>query len=290
MIFVTGSTGRVGSELIATLQARGVPFRALAHSPASVEKLKGRGVDVVTGDLLQPDHYADALEGVEALFLLAVTSPTMAADEAPVIAAAQRAGIKRIVRLSAESVDNSALPMLGAHAEADRALIASGMAHTILRPNYFMQNFNVLDRQTIQTQNAIYGSMGAGRISMIDTRDIADVAAAALLTGDHDGQIYTLTGREALTFADAAAHLSAALGRTITYMDVPPEMAKAGMMGAGMPEWYADGLLTLFASYARNEAAAITSTVEQVTGHPARTFADYATAYAGWFAADGTAA
>ena len=153
------------------------------------------------------------------------------------------------------------------------------MDYTFLRPNLFMQgllNF----RSTIATQNAFYAAISEAKVSIVDVRDIADVAAAALTEAGHEGKIYDLTGPQALTHAEMAEYISAALGRQIAFVDIPPEAMRDAMVRFGMPAWQADGLLEDYAHYRRNEAAAIASGVQDATGKAPRNFEEFARDYA----------
>lgn len=125
-------------------------------------------------------------------------------------------------------------------------------------------------------QSAFFAAAGDARISAVDIRDLADVAVAALTTSQHDNKSYALTGPETLTFAEMAHHLSKHVGRTITFIDVPPEAMRAALMELGFPVWQADGLLEEFAMYRRGEAAGIESGVQEALDRDPRSFEDFA--------------
>jgi uncharacterized protein YbjT (DUF2867 family) len=118
----------------------------------------------------------------------------------------------------------------------------------------------------------------------VNVRDVADVAVAALTTAQHDNQVYAITGPDALTFAEMAHRLSQAFGRTITYVDVPPEAMRAALADLGFPAWQADGLLEEFAMYRRGEAAGVEPGVREALGRPPRAFDEFARDYAPCFA------
>jgi uncharacterized protein YbjT (DUF2867 family) len=156
------------------------------------------------------------------------------------------------------------------------------MGYTFLRPNLFMQgllNF----RSMIATQNAFYAAIGDAKVSAVDVRDIADVAVAALTKTGHEGKIYDLTGLQALTHAEMAERLSAALRRQIAFVDISPEAMRDAMVGFGMPVWQADGLIEDYAHYRRNEAALIASGVQEAISKAPRSFEDFARDYATMF-------
>ena len=177
---------------------------------------------------------------------------------------------------------NSAGRFLRYHAAVEAAVQASGLTFTFLRPNLYMQgllNF----RQSIQDKSAFFAAAGDARISAVDIRDLADVAVAALTTSHHDNKIYGLTGSDALTFAEMAHKLSTAIGRTITFVDLPPESMRAALADLGFPAWQADGLLEEFAMYRRGEAAGVEPGVREALGRPARSFDEFARDYAPLF-------
>jgi uncharacterized protein YbjT (DUF2867 family) len=138
-------------------------------------------------------------------------------------------------------------------------------------------------RQSIQEKNAFFAAAGDARISTVDVRDLADVAVAALTTPQHDNKTYALTGPKALNFAEMADQLSRAVGRTITFVDVPPESMRAALVSLGFPAWQADGLLEEFAMYRRGEAAEVESGVNEALGRPPRSFDEFARDYAPLF-------
>jgi uncharacterized protein YbjT (DUF2867 family) len=114
----------------------------------------------------------------------------------------------------------------------------------------------------------------------VDVRNLADVAVAALTSSRHDHKVYSLTGPDALTFVDMAQQLSKAVGRIITYVDVPPEAMRAALADLGFPAWQADGLLEEFAMYRRGEAAGVEAGVREALGRPPRSFDEFARDYA----------
>lgn len=116
-------------------------------------------------------------------------------------------------------------------------------------------------RSTIASQNAFYVSVGGAKVSVVDVRDIAEVAVAALTETGHEGKIYDLTGPQALTHAVMAERLSVVIGRQIAFVDISPEAMRETLLGVGFPVWQADGLLEDYAHYRRNEAAAVLSGV-----------------------------
>ncbi|HEY7067816.1 MAG TPA: SDR family oxidoreductase [Chloroflexota bacterium] len=284
MILITGATGNVGAELARNLSGRGVPFRAMVRSPEAAKRIDAlAGAELVAGDFDDPASLARALSGVERAFLLTNSSERAEAQQRAFVAAAQRAGVRHLVKLSQlAAAPNSPVRFLRYHAAVEDAVRASGMAYTFLRPNLFMQGLLGF-RTTIAAEGKFYAAAADARISAIDVRDIAAAAAAALSEDGHEGHTYDLTGPEALTHADMAERLSAALGRHVEFVDVPPDIMRQALVSAGLPSWQADGLIEDYAHYRRGEASAITSGVQNATGRPPRSFADFARDYAAAF-------
>ncbi len=271
MILVTGSTGKVGGNLVDALKTKGAPFKALARSDASARALEARGVAVVRGDLTDAASLKAALRGVEKLFLLSSTSH-FDGVEIPAIEAAKASGVRQVVKLSAMGARADGVsPLLRAHARIERALEESGLAFTILRPSFFMQNWVAFYSQSIKAGQPVYVNAGDARLGWTDTRDIADVAAAALTEPGHEGLVYELTGPESLSHGDATGRLGKLLRREVAYVSVPDAAAFQAMKGMGMDTWYAYGMVALYQGVRKGDADVTTGTVELVTGHAPRT-------------------
>lgn len=276
MILVTGSTGNTGSEVVGELARRGAPVRALVRDAGKAAELFGADVQIAQGDYERPDTLEAAMDGVEAVYLVAPASPDMVALEANVIEAAKRMGVRRVVKHSAlGAAPDSPIPVARWHGESERRLAESGLAYALLQPNFFMQNF--LDfAPTIASEGAIYAPMKDGRISMIDCRDIAAVAATVFTEEGHEGETYVLTGPEALSFGQAAKKLSRVIGKEVRYVDISPEQAKQAMVEEGMPEWFADDLVSAYQIFSEGHGAMINDVVARVAGREPRTFEEFA--------------
>ena len=283
MILVTGATGTVGTELVKALTSRGEHVRVMVRDPDKATSTLGRGVEVVQGDFGNPETFDAALRDVEKVFLLSPPSPQMGEQHGKFVESAKQAGVQRIVRLSFLPADpNSPLAMGRWHGEGDQHVIDSGIAHTILRPAYFMQN-QLMAAGTIASQGAIYGMLGDGKVGHIDTRDVAEVAATILTGEGHEGKIYPLTGPESLSMTEVAARLSAALGREVKYVNVAPDQVKAAIIGMGAPEFMADGLVELYMMISQGMADMLVGTFKEITGHDPRGFGQFAHDFASAF-------
>jgi uncharacterized protein YbjT (DUF2867 family) len=288
MILVTGATGTVGSEVVKQLKPTGAPFKIGVTSPEKIAKAKTDGVDAVLLDCTRPETFAPALEAVDTLFVL---SPPGRTDlEAPLVDAAKQAGIKHIVKQSALGAEGEDFIFGRGHRASEKHIESSGIPHTFLRPNGFMQNFVNNFAQSIREQGVLYMSQADARISHVDVRDIAAVAAKALTEPSRANRIYTITGPESLSNFDVAAKLSAALGRQIAYVPVTDDDTRKAMKEVGAPAELIEGLVDLMRYYREGKAAVVTNDVERLTGRTPISFdhfaRDYASAFTGTAAAD----
>jgi uncharacterized protein YbjT (DUF2867 family) len=253
--------------------------RSLDHASA----IASSHVEVVEGDFDRPETLLAALAGVERAFLLTNSSERAESQQISFIDAARQSGVAHIVKLSQFGADENAPGRFQRyHAVVEAALQTSGLAYTILRPNLYMQgllNF----RSTIATQNAFYAAAGDAKVSMVDVRDNADVAVAALTEVGHEGKVYDLTGPQALTHAEMAEGFSKVLGRQVSFIDIPPEAMREALLDLGFPEWQADGLVEDYAHYRRGEAEAVTSGVRNATGKAPRSFEEFTRDYGAMF-------
>lgn len=287
MIIVTGATGQVGGETARELRRQGHAVRALVRDPgsAAAQGLAAAGVELVQGDQARPETLAPAFAGGTAVLLGSSNDEGQAERESNVIAAAEAAGARRIVKIAAlGTAPGSPISILATHAAVEARLAASALEWTSLRPGSFMQNF-LRYADTIQGHGAFYGCQGEAPIALVDTRDVAAVAAGCLVQDGHAGKVYEVTGPEALTYAQAAGLLAAALGKPVTYVDVPGEAAREAMVGMGLPGWLADDLVALSALFDSPLGRNVATTVADVTGHPARSFAAFAGEHVSHFAA-----
>lgn len=281
MILITGSSGTIGSELVKELTTAGVPVRAgYCTRPPTAAGVEGARIDLTNGEGLDA-----AVDGVDAVFLLVGDMTDQAAAEMRVVEAAKRAGVKRLVKLSVFGAETEAYSIAKVHRTVERAIEVSGIPYTFLRPVSFMQNFATYFADTIRTDNAIYLPLGNAQESHVDIRDIARVAARALTETGHEGKTYLLCGPEPLTYAQAAAKLSAVLGRTIAYVDLPEADYKKAMIDLGLPADSIDRLLELYRFIREGHAALQSTAIKDVTGRdpiPFDQFAhDYAAAWKG---------
>jgi len=279
MILIT-TPGKVGSEAARLLVERGAPVRMLARDPAKASALRQVGVDVVEGDLDAPATIDAAMRDVTGVVLV---SPAVVAQELNVIASAARAGVGTVVKITSKASANSPIARQRGQAEIEAGLIASGVGYTLLRNNFYMQNFLML-APAIAATGAFGSSAGAGLVGFVDTRDVAAVAAEiAASPGPHIGKTYRLTGPELLSYADVAAVLAKLLDRPIVFSERTIEEDKQAMMSVGVPEPIAAMNAHAVSLIAEGDAAWLSEDVPAILGRPARTFARFAADHAAAF-------
>lgn len=285
-ILITGATGTVGSEVVKDLAATNVKVRAGVHSIIKGDRFRVfPDVDTVEIDFARPETLKAAYTGVTRVFQITPFTQDQVEIGKKLIDAAKDAGVQHIVKLSASGADAKPGIQLGRwHRDVEKHLESSGVNYTLLRPTSFMQNFVNYQGYTIQHESKIYMPLGEGQVSYIDARDIAAVARVVLTESGHEGKAYELTGPAALSVAEVAAIIAKITSRTVTYIDVPEAAARQAMSGMHMPGWMIDAMMELNAINKAGYAANVTDTVKQITGQPARSFADFAQDYAACFA------
>ena len=290
MIALIGGTGTVGQHLLRGLLSAGRPCRVLTRDPEAARAMltasdlppeQANLATFVAGGLA-PGEMDDAalhgfLAGVERLYLSTAVHPDLPALQLRALEAARAAGVRRIVKLSNMGAGRgAAFPTAHWHGIVEEALAQcadDGMEWVSLRPHMFMQNL-LLQLPRIRESGVLAGPYGQGRIAMIDARDIAAAAQAALM-GAGTRQAHPLTGPQALDFAQVAEHLTQALGRPVRYQPQTPQEARTAMIAGGRPDWYTDALLVVFGMWARNEMAQVSPAVEMLTGHPPRSLTQF---------------
>lgn len=269
-ILVVGASGTVGSELSRLLAAQG-------HAVLKATRRTPDAADQVQLDLVSRAGLKRAFDGVDRAFFLA---PPGHADQeallAPLIDEAAQRGLQKVVLMTAmgANADENA-PMR----KAERRLESSGLAYNIIRPNWFMQNFNTFWLQGIQTAGQIFLPVAHAKGSFIDARDIAAVAARLLTSDAFDNRDFDLTGPRALDHAEVAALLTQATGKAIGFTDITPEAMREALLGAGLPQDYAEFLVLILGYFKAGYAERTTDAVQRITGQAPRSFERYAQDY-----------
>jgi len=279
-ILVTGATGATGAAVVRALAGRDVTVRAMVRNPA--EPAPTGADETVVADFDDRAALDAALADVTGAYLVTPSSERAAERQIRFLDAARAAGVGQVALLSQlAAAPDSPVRFLRWHAEVERYAAAHGPAHTVLRPNLFLQGLFAF-APMIAATGGFGAPIGDAVVSAVDVRDIGEVAATVLTTDGHLGRRYDITGPEAITHRRIAAALSAATGRPVRFTDVPPE-AFADQVRGMLPDWQVDGLLEDYAHYRRGEAAAVAATVPELTGHPARGVDEFARDHASAF-------
>jgi uncharacterized protein YbjT (DUF2867 family) len=285
MLLVTGATGTIGRPLIDILVNQGAKVRAVTHNPQAAGL--PAGVEVVGGDLSRPDTIAPLLEGVTALFLHPRAVGLAAGG---LLALARQRGVRRVVALSATNVDDD--PALqpsryqgDRNKEVEDAAVASGLVWVSLRASSFAMNTLRAWGAQIRAGDVVRGPYATFAEALIHERDLAEVVARALGSDAlvaRRGRRLELTGPQSLTHEQMVATIGEVLGRPLRYQELPPEVAKQGMVQQGIPEAFVEALM---ARYAREvgQPAPLSGEVERILGRPARTYAEWVADHADAF-------
>ncbi len=273
-ILVTGATGTVGRQVVTQLLEADVTVRALVRDPTTADLPDG--VELAQGDLSDPDSLRAALDGVGAVFLVwPFISPDAAADIAPgaVQVIAERA--RRIVYLSAE---DAAKQPESFWAKLERLVEQSAAEWTLLRPTGFAKN-TLMWAEQIRTDGVVRWPYAGAARSLIHEADIAAVAVRALTEDGHNGNTYVLSGPQVLTQTAQVDAIGEAIACPLRFEEISREQARPGLVAAFGDEAFADGALDVWAAFV-TEPERVTSTVQEITGTPARTLRDWASDHA----------
>ena len=271
MILVTGASGNMGGAVLASVLKSGALAAAMYRSESDARSAPAN-TRVVIADFKDRPSLRRAFENVDALFLVCAPIPELVELEGNAIEVAKELRIKHVVKNSSAGAGRWDKSFPQWHSEVERLLQASGLGHSIVRPNSFMQNITAFFAATIQTQDDFYNSMGTSRVSLIDIRDIADVAAALLSSSKPENKTYELHGPDALTYDEVAQRISKICGRAIRYIDIPMSEQKKALVGSGMPDWQAQALIDLQDYYRHGYGGECNDEIRLITGHIPRTF------------------
>ncbi|PJZ68816.1 nucleoside-diphosphate sugar epimerase [Leptospira perolatii] len=275
-IFVYGGTGLVSGFVIKQLLEQGHEVYAGTRKPESVKETPN--LHWVHVDKDKSGSGLETLDKVDRVFLL---SPPGYTDQYsilyPWIERAKSKQIKKVVLMSAIRVDHA--PDDAPFRKLEIALENSGLNYTILRPNWFMQNFQTFWISGILKDRKIYFPGGNAKTSFIDVRDIASSVVSALLNDSLNGKGITLTGKESLSHEEVAEKISKATGISVGYVDITPADFKKGLVSAGVPEDYSDFLVYIAGMLKEGYVAPVLNSVKEITGKDPISFEEYAKEY-----------
>src|SRR5262249_30892636 len=273
-VLVIGATGSVGSAVVDELIRAGQKINTATRTSQSVGS-SNDSVEYVEFDFERPLTFEKALTGVDRVFMIARPGDDHADVVAlPFIDEMQRLNVSRVVNLTAmgaETRDDMALRKI------ERYLEDSGLGFTHLRPNFFMQVFSsgplLAD---IRSTGGIHIPAAEAKLSYIDVRDIAAVAARALIDESHSGKAYTLTGGRSLDHDEIAQHISRVAERRIEYVPISEETAKSALENAGLSSARAERLIGFYRLVRQGLCAPVSGDVEVILGRPPISFAKFA--------------
>jgi len=261
---VTGATGNIGSLVTRRLIERGIRPCIFVRDEARARAMFGDAVDIRVGDLgASQRSLAAAFAGMDTLFLLN-SGPDLAARDRAAALAAKRAGVSHLVKLS--TLD--ALTGVGTgpwHAKGEAAVQESGLDYTFIRSAGFMSNA-LCWAESIKTEGVLRSSTGEGKIAFIHPADIADVAAHAMTTRDPRREAVVITGPKALSYAEMADVIGAAIGKRIRYEPTSDSEARFGR------DAYAKAVTEIWRAIREGRVATTTDAVQRIIGRAPRSF------------------
>ncbi|MBB5916661.1 uncharacterized protein YbjT (DUF2867 family) [Nocardia transvalensis] len=270
-ILVTGGTGKAGRRMVEALAAAGVDVRVGSRHPGAPA---GR-LTPVYFDWYDKSTWAGALGDAEGLVVKGLDLDQYAAESVSMLlAAAPR--VRHVVFLSNMGVEYT--PDDHPRRAIELVVENSGKAWTILRANWYMQNFDedeAVFAEAIRTRGEVHAPAGDAKVSFVDTRDLAAATAAVFTTAGHDGRAYAISGPEAISFGDVAAAIGAASGTTVRHIDGTPAEHREYMRAADRPAAYVNHINHLYIPTKAGACAQVSGDVELLTGRPARTFGAY---------------
>ena len=279
MILLTGITGNNGGATATALLEKGVKFRALVRDLDKAADWADKGVELVQGDLEDPESVRRALEGIDRAVLILPNGEDQERLELSFIETAKQAGLPWIIKLSSpEAVRGTTSPIPLAHIAAEDAIMASGMNWTFVRPSFFMQNLRSTPAQAKAT-GKLSMPMGDGTVVLTDCADAGAFIAHVLTTdpAQHYGQCYDITGPDpVLNFHDVARIIGEVIGQDVEYDDCDADEYQEAIRPYHRNDWHSDAVARLFAEIADGRTPGIkTDTFQKMMGRPGTSFKEF---------------
>src|SRR2546421_5287775 len=285
MILVTGATGMFGGGVTAQLAAQSVPVRAMAHSTERAQALERPGVEPVVADMDHPETLDEAMAGVDTVFLVSPMDDRVQVRERNVLEAAQRARVRRIVKLYG-AVEHHGDPLGSLHDASVEAIRQSGLEWALVSPTSVLETSLLSTIPWIENVGAIVASAGQGKVAHVAADDVTRAGAVVLAERDENGRDYVITGPELLTLAEVCEIMSRVTGRSIPYQDVSDQVLEELLVEqAGMtPEQAEIGVICHYRAWRNGDAKARTDTYQELTGEPPTTVEQWIAAHCEAFA------
>jgi len=279
-LLVTGASGQLGRRVVELLLEAGeTHLVALTRTPEKLAHFAERGVTVRYGSFDEPESLPAAFAGVDRLLLIstdAVGQPGKRVQQHTVaIQAAAAAQVKHVVYTSLLNPINSPITLAPDHAQTEAALEASTLGFTVLRNNMYADGLPGTLEQALSLGGNLYNAIGDGKISYIPREDCAQIAAAALASSFEGRRTLDVTGGEALSQVELAAIGAAVSGKPITYVPLPADVFTANLLQVGLPQVIADLVVSFDVAAAQNQLSAVSSAVQDLTGHAPIRIADF---------------
>jgi uncharacterized protein YbjT (DUF2867 family) len=275
-ILVGGATGRVGGAALSALLGAGVDAVALIRSDERRAALPAGVARARVADFAEEASLTQAFSGAQRLLLCSAHGPAMEDQQVRAVRAAARAGVHRIVKISASPASiftGTPAEAAASHLAIEELVRAEVQESIAVRPNAFMQ---VLLGYAQQLRSGVVRApLGDAAVSWVDSVDVGHVAAALLLADDAPESVVEVTGPEALTMAQVCDAMARVTGRAVTYEAVSDEAARVGMIAGGASPWFADHVVSVFGLFRARDAGHVTDAVSRYTGRPATTAAQF---------------
>jgi NAD(P)H dehydrogenase (quinone) len=276
-IVVTGATGHLGHLIVEALLKRGVSPSEIVAGGRNLDKLDDlaeQGVTVVPLDYDDPSTLDAAFTGIETLMLVSASEPGKRVPQhKAAIDAAVAAGVKRIVYTSAPRATTSALVLAPEHKATEELIAASGVPATILRNNWYSENYAGTAAQSAQS-GVLVSSVRDGLVASASRKDYADAAAVVITSPGHEGKVYELSGDVAWTQDDLAAAISQVTGVTVVYTPVSTEEHAAILRSAGLDEGTIGFVTALDANIAQGDLSETSGELRELIGRPTTPLAE----------------
>ena len=275
MILITGATGKTGSATAKSLGEKGETFRALIRNEEKKEGLESLGGEVVIGSIENTEVVNQSMQGVKTVLVLLPNSESQLALEKQLVDSAKQAGVERIVKMSSiEATPDATSPIPKLHLESEEYIKQSGLAWTMIKPNFYMQNL-LASAGTIKEQCKIFLPMADGKTGMIDTTDVGKVLAKVLSEEGHESMNHEITGPEILSFYEVAEIFSQALGKQVDYVDVPMDAYKETLGQFLTNQWHLDAVIDLFKGIAEGGIEDKTDTFNELMGETPKSLSQF---------------
>jgi uncharacterized protein YbjT (DUF2867 family) len=280
MFLLTGADTLVGRHVVQALDTTRVPVRALVPARCAVNADEFGAADLVTGDVSDRHVLDAALDQVETLVLCSRAHPDLADSEGRLLEAAERHGVRRVLKLSvAGAAHDAPVQVARWHWAAEKRLAATAFHLAIVRAHRSMQHLYA-QVDSLCSQHAFYGCQGDGLAVDVDVRDVASVLAHLAIDPPRSGHVWEVTGPAPHSAHDVAAAMGAAMGTPVTYVDCPPADFVRSLLAGGTPRWKAEDRALWQLLIRRGDLATPTDAVHTITGRAPRTLEAFASEFA----------